>query len=128
LAWWVVVPGAVVVAWVGGLLDFRLNHSLGVLFDLAYLAGCVGAVCLARRDALFVPMVAPPPIMAVAVGLSVMVGGAAPGKGILAVGVPLLNGFPVMALATGAAVLVGGIRVLVRRRVVAGSARVGYPR
>lgn len=40
--WWVVVPLAVVVAVLGGLLDLRVNHAADVLFDVIFVLACVG--------------------------------------------------------------------------------------
>ncbi len=119
LAWWVAVPVAAVVTVVAGLLDQRITHSLGVPFDVVYVLCCVAAVCLVRPDGLFAPMVAPPPLMAVAVGISVLVGmssGKSLSATLLGVGVPLVDAFPAMALATALVLVLGGLRILRRRR------------
>lgn len=119
LAWWVAVPAATVLTVVAGMLDYRLNHSLGMLFDVVYVLSCVAAICLVRGESLFAPMVAPPPMMAVTVAISVVVGmsnAKSTSAALLSVGVPLVNSFPTMALATALVLILGGIRILRRRR------------
>lgn len=131
-AWWLVVPGAVVVATLGGILDYQFNHSFGLLFDAVYLVACVAAVSFVRPDQLFVPMATPPAIMPVALSLSVLVdGSSSQGKGlsaaVLGFGVPLLTSFPAMALTTALVLVIGGLRILFRRRGVR-LVRAGYQR
>lgn len=130
-AWWLVVPGAVLVTVLAGILDFQVNHALGVLFYIGYVLSCLAAVWFVRPDGLFVPMVVPPPLMAVAVSLAVTIGGTSQGKGMsaaaLGIGVPLLNSFPVMGITTLLVLAVGGLRLLLRRRAPR-PVRAGYPR
>jgi hypothetical protein len=105
---------------VGVGVDIVRIGSLGTVFTVCFIAGCVLAVAWVRRSGLFGPMVQPPLLVAVAVPVVVLLAGApAPGAGVaerlLVIGAPLVNAFPVMAWGTGAALLLGIFRLIVQR-------------
>jgi hypothetical protein len=112
--------GAAVLTGIGVAVDLLRTGTLGTVFTVCYLAGCVLAVAWVRRSGLFWPMVAPPLLMAVAVPVVVLIAGATrPGAGIaqrlLVIGAPLVNGFPMMAWTTGLVLAVGLFRLLTQR-------------
>jgi hypothetical protein len=112
--------GAAVLTGIGVAVDLLRTGTLGTVFTVCYLTGCVLAVAWVRRSGLFWPMVAPPLLMAVAVPVVVLIAGAArPGAGIaqrlLVIGAPLVNGFPMMAWTTGLVLAVGLFRLLTQR-------------
>jgi hypothetical protein len=105
---------------VGVLVDLTRIGSLGTLFTICHIAGCVLAVVWVRRDGLFGPMVQPPLLVAVAVPVVVLLAGdPRPGQGVserlLVIGAPLVNAFPIMAWTTGAVLAVGFVRMLLQR-------------
>lgn len=106
---------------IGAFVDVeRLNH-LGIVFQLCYFLGCLLAVVMVRRKGLFVPMVAPPLILAVAVPSTVLAAGSShPNGGMistaLAVGTPLITDFPTMAITTGITVAIGTLRMIMQRQ------------
>ena len=105
---------------VGVAIDLRRIGTLGTVFTVCYLAGCVLATAWVRRSGLFWPMVAPPLLMAVAVPVVVLVAGTPrPGAGIaqrlLVIGAPLVNGFPMMAWTTGLVLALGLFRLVTQR-------------
>lgn len=111
----------------GVLVDLLRIGTLGLVFTICYLAGCVLGVAWVRRDALFWPMIVPPLLMAASVPVVVLLTGSPkPGAGIaqrlLVIGVPLVNGFPMMAWATGIALALGVVRIVVQRPTPARSA------
>jgi hypothetical protein len=119
--------GAVLTA-VGVLVDLTRIGSLGTVFTICYVSGCVLAVAWVRRDGLFGPLVQPPLLVAVAVPTVVLLAGSPrPGQGVaerlLVIGAPLVNAFPVMAWTTGGVLAVGLLRVLVQRPLDAPPAR-----
>jgi hypothetical protein len=94
--------------------------SLGMVFAICYIAGCVLAIAWVRRDGLFGPMVQPPLLVAVAVPVVVLLAGSPkPGAGVaerlLVVGAPLVNAFPTMASTTGIVLVIGLVRLIVQR-------------
>ncbi len=104
----------------GVLVDLLRAGTLGAIFTVCYLVGCVLSVAWVRRRSLFGPMVAPPLLLAVAVPVAVLlVGSPRPGTGIserlLTVGAPLVNSFPTMAWTTAAVVATGVGRILGQR-------------
>jgi hypothetical protein len=104
----------------GVLVDLLRAGTLGAVFTVCYLGGCVLSVCWVRRRSLFGPMVAPPLLLAVAVPVVVLLAGdPRPGTGIserlLTIGAPLVNSFPMMAWTTGAVLAIGVGRILGQR-------------
>ena len=82
---------------------------------MLFAGGCVLAAAWARRDALFVPMVQPPLLLAVAVPAVVAATGSLPRSGgtasaLLAIGGPLINGFPTLAITAAICLALGFIR------------------
>lgn len=118
--WWGAVLLALGLSLVGAVVDMQLEKQLSIVFEGAYVIGCVGAVVLVRRKNLFGPMVQPPLVLVVVVPVTVAVTTGLPSGGVsakaLAVGDPLLKGFPVMAIATAISVLIGLFRYLKQRR------------
>lgn len=109
---------AVVLTALGVFVDVLRIGTLGVVFGIAYVVGCVLAVGWVRRRNLFGPMVQPPLLVAVLVPVIVLlVGQTGPGltETVLMVGAPLVNGFPIMAVATGLTLLIGLLRLIVQR-------------
>lgn len=112
---------------IGVIADLVRIGSLGLVFAICYIAGCVLAVVWVRRDGLFGPMVQPPLLVAVAVPVVVLVAGSPkPGAGVaerlLVVGAPLVNAFPSMALTTGIVLVIGLVRLIVQRPLDAATA------
>ncbi|WP_344415167.1 DUF6542 domain-containing protein [Pseudonocardia ailaonensis] len=109
---------AVVLTALGTFVDVLRIGTLGVVFGIAYLVGCLLAVGWVRRRNLFGPVVQPPLLVVVLVPLIVVLVGK-PGPGltetVLLVGAPLVNGFPLMAAATGLTLLVGLLRMILQR-------------
>jgi|SRR5947199_4978791 len=104
----------------GVLVDLLRQGTLGLVFTVLYVAGCVLAVAWVRRDGLFGPMVAPPLLLAVAVPAVVLLAGnPRPGSGmaerLLQIGAPLVNAFPTMAGTTAAVLAVGLFRLATQR-------------
>jgi hypothetical protein len=120
VTWWTALAVTMAVALLGAVVDLQVNHQLGLLFDIAFVVGTLAAVLLVRRDGLFVPMVAPPPILVLTLAVTMLVAGIAAGSSmsstVLGIGVPLLTSFPTMAIATALALLVGVTRMLRDRR------------
>ncbi|MEJ3653748.1 DUF6542 domain-containing protein [Actinomycetes bacterium KLBMP 9759] len=104
----------------GVFADIARIGTLGLVFTICYVAGCVLAVAWVRRAAIFGPMVQPPLLLAVAVPIVVLLAGTPkPGAGVaerlLVIGAPLVNAFPTMAWTTGAVVVIGSMRMLLQR-------------
>ncbi len=117
----VVIAGAL--TGVGVLVDLLRLGTLGAIFTICYLGGCVLAVAWVRRSGLFWPVVSPPLLLAVAVPVVVVLSGdPRPGTGIserlLTIGAPLVNSFPTMAWTTGAVLSIGVARMLLQRPAV----------
>jgi hypothetical protein len=105
---------------VGVAIDLLRVGTLGTVFTICYLTGCVLATAWVRRSGIFWPMVAPPLLMALAVPVVVLVAGTPrPGAGIaqrlLVIGAPLVNGFPMMAWTTGLVLALGLFRLVTQR-------------
>jgi len=104
----------------GVLVDLVRQGTLGFVFTVLYIAGCVLAVAWVRRDGLFGPMVAPPLLLAVAVPAVVLLAGdPKPGTGmaeqLLQIGAPLVNAFPTMAGTTAFVLVVGVFRMATQK-------------
>jgi hypothetical protein len=111
--------GAVLTA-VGVLVDLTRIGTLGAVFTICHIAGCVLAVAWVRRDGLFGPMVQPPLLVAGAVPVVVLLAGSPrPGQGVadrlLVIGAPLVNAFPIMAGTTGSVLVLGFLRIFLQR-------------
>lgn len=114
------VGGAAVLTAAGVTVDLLRTGTLGTVFTVCYLTGCVLATAWVRRSGLFWPMVAPPLLMALAVPVVVLVAGMTkPGAGVaqrlLVIGAPLVNGFPVMAWTSGLVLALGVFRLVTQR-------------
>jgi hypothetical protein len=133
LPWWGAVLLAVGLSAVGAMIDMKVNDTLGTIFQVAFVAGCVAAVCLVRRRNLFGPVVQPPLVFAlVSVGANVLLGAGASGglKGLVFnVALPLTSNFPTMAITTGVVLAIGVARLFLqkdpdpRKRVKASNAK-----
>ncbi|GAA4963797.1 DUF6542 domain-containing protein [Pseudonocardia tropica] len=103
----------------GVLADLLRIGTVGRVFEVCYLLGCVLAVSWVRRRGLFLPAVQPPLLLAVVVPLVAVLIGAPSGggtaQGLLMAGAPLINAFPAMAMTTLVVLLVAGLRVLRQR-------------
>ena len=111
---------------IGVAVDLLRTGTLGTVFTVCDLTGCVLAAAWVRRSGVFWPMVTPPLLMAAAVPAVVLLAGTQkPGAGVaqrlLVIGAPLVNGFPIMAWTT-ALVLVLGVFRLVTQRIARGTA------
>lgn len=107
----------------GVLVDLFRIGTLGAVFTVCYLGGCVLSVAWVRRRSLFAPMVSPPLLLAVAVPVVVLLAGSPrPGTGIserlITIGAPLVNSFPTMAWTTAAVLSLGVGRILAQRAAV----------
>lgn len=116
---WAAVVLAAVSTAIGVVVDLARVGTLGTVFIVCYLVGCVLAVTWVRRRSLFGPVVQPPLLLAVAVPAVVLLGGSPrPGTGVserlLTIGAPLVNGFPAMAWTTGAVLAIGVARYLLQ--------------
>jgi hypothetical protein len=104
----------------GVAVDLLRIGTLGTVFTICYLTGCVLGAAWVRREGLFWPLVLPPLLMAVTVPVVVLLAGEpAPGAGVaqrlLVIGAPLVNGFPMMAWTTGLTLAVGVFRLVTQR-------------
>ncbi|MFC5287219.1 DUF6542 domain-containing protein [Actinokineospora guangxiensis] len=119
LPWWGAVLLAVGLSAVGAVIDMKANDTLGTIFQVAFVAGCVAAVCLVRRRNLFGPVVQPPLVFAlVSVGANVALGAGASGglKGLVFnVALPLTSNFPTMAITTGVVLAIGVARLFLQK-------------
>ena len=111
--------GALLTA-IGVVVDLTWVGSLGAVFTICYVSGCLLAVAWVRREGLFGPLVQPPLLVAVAVPAVVLLSGSPrPGQGVterlLVIGAPLVNAFPVMAATTAAVVALGVLRMVLQR-------------
>lgn len=107
----------------GVLVDLFRIGTLGAVFTVCYLGGCVLSVAWVRRRSLFGPMVSPPLLLAVAVPVVVLLAGSPrPGTGIserlITIGAPLVNSFPTMAWTTAVVLALGVGRILAQRDAV----------
>jgi hypothetical protein len=117
---WGAVGLAAVLTAVGVFVDLMRIGSLGAVFTVLFVSGCVLAVAWVRRGGLFGPMVQPPLLVAVAVPAIVLLAGRPdPGAGVaerlLVIGAPLVNAFPIMAWTTGGVLALGFVRIAVQR-------------
>ena len=119
MPWWAAVGCALVLTALGVFVDLERLSRLGVVFQACYFLGCLVAVAVVQRQDLFVPMVQPPLILAVAVPGVVLAAGSLPTGGVvataLAVGTPLINGFPTMAITTALTLAIGTFRLITQR-------------
>lgn len=102
----------------GLFVDLQRIGTVGAVFAVLYLAGCVLAVAWVRRRNLFAPLVQPPLLLAVAVPVIVLLGDGADrggGAALLTVAAPLVNSFPIMAGTTGLVLLIGLFRLAAQR-------------
>ena len=119
LPWWGAVLLAVGLTVVGAVVDMTMNKTLGTVFQVAFAAGCVAAVCLVRRRNLFGPVVQPPLVFVLVwVAAHVLLGSGASGglKGMVVnVALPLTSNFPTMAYVTGVVLAIGVARLFMQR-------------
>lgn len=120
VAQWVALGVSAVLTAAGVFADLARIGTLGLVFTVCYVSGCVLSAAWVRRGGLFGPMVAPPLLLAVAVPTVVVLAGPPePGAGVaeqvLAIGSPLVNAFPTMAWTTGIVVGIGVLRIAVQR-------------
>lgn len=113
----------------GLFVDLQRIGTVGTVFSVLYLAGCVLAIAWVRRRSLFAPMVQPPLLVAVAVPVIVLLGdgAGAGGAALLTVAAPLVNSFPTMAGTTGLVLVVGLFRLVVQRDRARGGRRPARP-
>ncbi len=115
LRWWGALALAAVLTVAGVAVDLLASGELGVVFTACFAGGCILATAWARRDSLFVPLVQPPLLLAVAVPAVVVATGSLPRSGgtasaLLAIGGPLVNGFPTLAITTAICLALGFVR------------------
>jgi hypothetical protein len=115
LRWWGALALAAVLTLAGVAVDLLVSGELGVVFTACFAGGCILATAWARRDSLFVPLVQPPLLIAVAVPAVVVATGSLPRSGgtasaLLAIGGPLVNAFPTLAITTAVCLALGFTR------------------
>ncbi|HWN26260.1 MAG TPA: DUF6542 domain-containing protein [Actinomycetospora sp.] len=115
LRWWGALALAAVLTVAGVAVDLLTSGELGVVFTACFAGGCILATAWARRDSLFVPLVQPPLLLAVAVPAVVVATGSLPRSGgtasaLLAIGGPLVNGFPTLAITAAICLALGFVR------------------
>jgi hypothetical protein len=104
----------------GVFIDVVRIGTVGAVFQVTYVTGCLLAVAWVRRSDMFAPMVQPPLLLAVVVPAVVLLSSEPrPGSGIterlLVVGAPMVNAFPTLAWTTAAVLAVGGARLVLQR-------------
>jgi hypothetical protein len=117
LPWWAAVLLAFVVAGAAAYVDIQRQGSLGRIYQIAYVMGCLVAIAWVRRRNLFGPMVQPPLVFAVTAVAAVVL--AQPGTPfssgikqlVFSVALPLTSNFPTMGITTAAVVAVGLFRL-----------------
>jgi hypothetical protein len=112
------VAVAVVLTALGVFIDVLRIGTVGAVFSIAYVLGCVLAVTWVRRRNLFGPMIQPPLLAAVLIPVIVLLVGRSGGgltETVLMIGAPLVNAFPTMAVATGLSLLIGLVRLILQR-------------
>lgn len=115
---WTAVLLTVAISLTGVAID-SLSGELGGAFTVAFFAGCVLAVLMVSRRALFVAGVQPPILMAVLVPLVYVTAGVGGGSGlfsrtqIISVALPLATRFPLMITTTIVVVILALIRAFV---------------
>ena len=121
LPWWAAVLLAFGMATIAAWIDIHRVDSLGRIYQVSYILGCLIAVCAVRRRNLFGPMVQPPLVFAVtAIGAVVL---SLPGpvfstglkQLVFSVALPLTSNFPTMAITTGVTVAIGLARLWFQR-------------
>jgi hypothetical protein len=117
---WAAVGLAAAFTAIGVCVDLFRIGTLGAVFTVCHVVGCLLAVAWVRRDGLFWTLVQPPLLVAVAVPVVVLLAGSpGPDTGIaeraLVIGAPLVNAFPIMALTTSLALAGGVFRLLTQR-------------
>jgi hypothetical protein len=115
LRWWGSLALAALFTVGGVAIDLLAFGELGVVFTACFASGCILATAWARRDSLFVPLVQPPLLLAIAVPVVVVATGSLPRSGgtasaLLAIGGPLVNGFPTLAITTAICLALGFVR------------------
>jgi hypothetical protein len=117
LPWWAAVLLAFVVAALAAYIDLHRQNSLGRIYQVAYILGCLLAIALVRRRNLFGPMVQPPLVFAVTAIGGVILNQPGPvfstglKQLLLSVALPLTSNFPTMAITTGVVLAIGGFRL-----------------
>lgn len=103
----------------GVFVDMQRIGTVGGVFQALYFTGCVMEVTWVRRRSLFVPVVQPPLLLAVAVPGIVLLGdggsSGAAGSTLLIIAAPLINSFPTMAVTSGVVLAVGLLRFTAQR-------------
>jgi hypothetical protein len=114
----------------GAVVDMRIGSSLSLLFDGAYIAGCLTAVLVGSRAALLALMTEPPVVALAACAVAALTGGAAGASAVVvATGLRVAALFPLMAAVTAATTVIGLLRLWWRRSLrPAAPARQGSPR
>lgn len=118
---------AVIPTALGTVLDILLWSRPSLLFQASFFVGCVLAVTLVKRRAVFGPMVQPPLILALVMPLVVLVIGSGSPEGsgltgqVLSVLQPLISGFPIMTATAIATLGIGLIRTFVTQRKATGN-------
>jgi hypothetical protein len=111
LPWWAAVLLAFGLTAIAAFVDMQRQDTLGRIYQVAFVLGCVGAVCLVRRRSLFGPMVQPPLVFAItAVAAEALLSQKAGGglkSLLLSVALPLTSNFPTMGITTAVVVLIG---------------------
>ncbi|HEU5472068.1 MAG TPA: DUF6542 domain-containing protein [Actinophytocola sp.] len=121
LPWWAAVLLAFGVAGIAAVVDIQRQGSLGRIYQVAYVLGCVLAVAWVRRRNLFGPIVQPPLVFAVtAIGAIVFLQSGSPLSGgvkalVFSVALPLTSNFPTMGVTTAIVVVIGVLRLWLQR-------------
>lgn len=118
---WATIAIAVVLTAIGSTIDQVISSGAGVSTMACYFVGCVGAVALAQRNALFGPMVQAPLVITLVLPLVVLVVGGGPTAGgmsgiMLSIASPLISNFPMMAVTTAATLGIGLARMYYLQR------------
>ncbi|MDQ3578155.1 MAG: hypothetical protein M3443_11260, partial [Actinomycetota bacterium] len=121
LPWWGAVLPAFGLALVTAVIDVQRQGTLGWVYQVGFVLGCVGAICAVRRRNLFGPMVQPPLVFAVTAIGAVLALAPKAGSGgakqlLLSVAVPLTSNFPTMGGTTVVVVAIGLARIFYIQR------------
>ncbi|WP_460407044.1 DUF6542 domain-containing protein [Actinophytocola sediminis] len=115
LPWWACVLLTFGLSVVAAIVAMLLQGELGLIYQVAFVLGCVAAICLVQRRSLFGPIVQPPLVFAVtAIGAMLTLGdnlAKGLGKKVIGVAIELTSYFPTMAIATVLTVAIGGYRL-----------------
>lgn len=115
---WTAVLLTIAISLTGVAID-SLSGELGGAFTVAFFVGCVLAVLMVSRRALFVAGVQPPIVMALLVPLVYVIAGAGGSSGmfsrtqVISIAVPLATRFPLMVTTTVVVVVLALIRAFV---------------